>query len=326
MTKRTRLLFMAAAGLAAIAPLTFGRTAASQSTDAPELSWSGFGAGGGTSQSLPGGFRLDSTVGQLGGSHSLADGRARPGFWFGVRCFEDFDGLDEDLEERLGGNLCAFDTDNDTIADGGDACVLKVGRLEWRGCPAGDQTIVMLRVKDKAKSHACPHGARRCEFPLEGVAVKVFDRNKLKGLEIKLLGDDDGEGEDGHPEVDEDGDNDRVTLTKNPRARFFDDIFESMEANGDRVSGALAAPFGCTTGVDGSCVAGEEAIGDYLIIAKYVDTNTGRVVYVGKSKGPKDFVDTDGDGVRDRATKKLTITKVIKKDGEVEFRAAGRRW
>jgi len=98
--------------------------------------------------------------------------------------------------------------------------------------------------------------------------------------------------------------------TKNPDRTSYPDIFENYTSVGT-----------CVTGSDGSCIAGEEAVGDYLVIVKYVDEDTGEVVYTGKPKSRNEFVDIDIDCIDDLAYKDIQIIKVIKKDGTVEFKA-----
>jgi sugar lactone lactonase YvrE len=48
----------------------------------------------------------------------------------------------------------------------------------------------------------------------------------------------------------------------------------------------------CATDASGTCTVGEEAVGNYLVIGKFVDPDyPGGTVYVGKSKSAGDFVD-----------------------------------
>lgn len=70
----------------------------------------------------------------------------------------------------------------------------------------------------------------------------------------------------------------------------------------------------CTTGFDGTCVFGETAMGDYLVIAKYM--NGDAEVYAG---GPKTFNVTTG-----WAEKDLQIIKHIKKDGTTTYKGAAK--
>ena len=176
-----------------------------------------------------------------------------------------------------------------------DACPLSAG--QYQGCPVGDANLVELHVinQDGDKTR-CDPPAGSCKSPITGAEVKVFDRNKLNGLTITTL------------------DAAQAALTKNPDGSLYDDIYESVEAN----ASALAAPFGCVT-TDGSCIAGEESTGDYLVILKYVDTDTGKNVYTGKPKSGSDFVDTNSDGLDDLASKDFQVIKVFKRDGTIQF-------
>ncbi|MEM4282680.1 MAG: right-handed parallel beta-helix repeat-containing protein, partial [Candidatus Woesearchaeota archaeon] len=175
-----------------------------------------------------------------------------------------------------------------------DQCPGIDGRALYNGCPFADRNIVSLHVIDQAKSGACPGGAGSCKFPIAGASIRVFDRNRLAGLTI--IGLDGG----------------AITLTKNPSGSLYDDIFESDVAN------SVAKSSFCTTDSFGSCYAGERVVGDYLVIVKYVDGQTGRIVYTGLPKSASDFVDSDGDTIVDLATKDFQIMKTIRRDGSVQ--------
>ena len=85
---------------------------------------------------------------------------------------------------------------------------------------------------------------------------------------------------------------------------------------------ALASPLGCVTDEYGYCIAGEETVGDFLVILRWVDTDGGSnqtVVYTGKPKSPSDFEDTDGDGSDDLASKDFQILKVFRKNGQIQY-------
>jgi len=65
----------------------------------------------------------------------------------------------------------------------------------------------------------------------------------------------------------------------------------------------------CTTDATEMCIAGEVAVGDYLVIVKFDDTaDTGYIVYTGKPKSPRDF------DVTGLASKDFQFIKVLKKD------------
>ncbi|MEM4321870.1 MAG: LamG-like jellyroll fold domain-containing protein, partial [Candidatus Woesearchaeota archaeon] len=166
-----------------------------------------------------------------------------------------------------------------------DQCRDLVGRGLYNGCPLADKNVVSLHVIDQAKSGACPGGVPSCKLALGGAEVKVFDRNRLAGLTINSL------------------DGGVVVLTKNPSGSLYDDIFESAVADS-----AAKVSF-CTTDVFGVCYAGERVVGDYLVILRYVDTQTGKTVYTGLPKGPDDFVDSDGDGLVDVAVKDFRLLR-----------------
>lgn len=184
----------------------------------------------------------------------------------------------------------------EALAEAGDACPTVDGSAERQGCPVADENKVELHVVDQAKSGRCPAGAGACKLPLAGAQVKVFDRNQLNGLTISLRGGG------------------TATLVKNPEGSLYDDIFEAAESNAN----ALAAPFGCVTNASGTCLAGEAAVGDYLVIVKVVDPDVG-TVYTGKPKSPADFADTNGNGSGDLAFKDFQILKVFRKDGTVQI-------
>ena len=194
-------------------------------------------------------------------------------------------------------SMISLDSDGDGLADVFDACPTLSGPTSMQGCPFGVQSLVVLHIVDQAKSGACPDGAGSCQFSLEGVDVRVFDRNELNGLQIALLGGG------------------TITLSKNPDGSLYDDLFESPES----AASALAAPFGCKTDVGGTCVAGVKATGDYLTIVKYVDPRTAKSVYMGKPLGASGFSDTNGDGLADLVVMDFQVLEVIKRDGSVQY-------
>ncbi|MBI2604295.1 MAG: hypothetical protein HYW56_02010, partial [Candidatus Harrisonbacteria bacterium] len=123
---------------------------------------------------------------------------------------------------------------------------------------------------------------------LAAVTVRVFDRNS--------------------------SDFQAVAGSKNPDGSLYGIIYE---ADAGRVGQ-------CVTGSDGICFAGEAAIGEYLVIVKYVDSATGKTVYVGRPKSPSDFVDTNNDGLPDLATKDFQIMKIFKKGVFQEYRGGSK--
>ncbi len=190
------------------------------------------------------------------------------------------------------------DADGDGLSDAADGCPTTPGAIDHQGCPVADKNTVQLHVLDLAKRGDCG-GAGSCKKPLSDAAVKVFDRNKLANLQITMLNGS------------------TTILTKNPDGQLYDDIYESSKA--------VTAQVGkCTTDASGVCVAGEQVVGDYLVLVKSVDGETGTIVYSGLPKSPGDFVDTNGDGLGDFATNEFQVIKVIRKDGVVEFKGGSK--
>jgi cysteine-rich repeat protein len=180
-------------------------------------------------------------------------------------------------------HLCVEDADGDGIGDDEDACPATPGLADRQGCPTGDLNVVELHLVDQMKSGACPANAGSCKLPIVGAAVRVFDRNAA--------------------------DFQAAYGTKNPSGTVYDQVFEND-------IGRVGA---CTTDGAGRCLAGEETVGDYLVIVRSVDVVANRTVYTGKPKSPSDFVDTNGDGIGDLATKDFQIVKLIRRDGTVQI-------
>ncbi|OGH69571.1 MAG: hypothetical protein A3C90_02530 [Candidatus Magasanikbacteria bacterium RIFCSPHIGHO2_02_FULL_51_14] len=191
------------------------------------------------------------------------------------------------------------DTDDDGVGDATDLCPTTSG-LTLTGCPFADKQTVDLHIIDQAKRGDC-NGAGSCKKRIAGSEVRIFDRNKLNGFSITLLSGG------------------SATLTKNPSGDLYDDIFESANAQ------TTARVGKCTTDFFGTCTAGEETKGDFLVIVKSKDTETNTLVYTGLPKGLSDFVDTNGDGDGDLATKEFQVIKVIRKDGGIEFKGGVKR-
>ena len=95
----------------------------------------------------------------------------------------------------------------------------------------------------------------------------------------------------------------QVLWTKNPAGRLYAEVFE-------RDIGRISQ---CVTSTDGVCIAGEARVGDYLVVGKFVELETGKKVYSGLPKGPEDFVN----GL---ASKELQVNKVIGKTGSVQIK------
>lgn len=150
------------------------------------------------------------------------------------------------------GKCKVADADGDGVPDSEDACPNTPGFADLQGCPVGDSNLVDLHIVDQAKTGAC-NSSGTCDFPIEGAQVRVFDRN--------------------------DQDFQATYGTKNPDGSIYDQIFEND----------IGRVGSCITKADGACTAGEETIGDYLVIVKFIDSETGKIVYTGKPKSPEDF-------------------------------------
>jgi cysteine-rich repeat protein len=96
---------------------------------------------------------------------------------------------------------------------------------------------------------------------------------------------------------------DRTVIGTNPDPLTYADIFDAE----------IGIVGSCTTNASGICFAGEESTGSYLIIVKYNDTESNMTVYTALPKSPEDFTNN-------LATKEFQILKVIKKNGEIEFK------
>ncbi|HXV27290.1 MAG TPA: hypothetical protein VD862_04700 [Candidatus Paceibacterota bacterium] len=131
---------------------------------------------------------------------------------------------------------------------------------------------------------------------VEGVEIRVFDRND-PGL-VATYGSGVGNGDN------------------------FAEIYE----------GGVGQVGSCVTNADGTCTAGKEAVGDYLVIGKYEDTNESpfNIVYLGKAEDADDFIaDETGGGAEGYVDLKL-IKKYNKNgfdrylpDGLVDNNAGG---
>ncbi len=155
-----------------------------------------------------------------------------------------------------------LDTDGDGINDIQDSCISTPGKIEYHGCPVGDDNLVEFNIKDRA--NASCQDSKKCRVPAEGAIIKVFDRNNAEF---------------------------QARFSSHPKKTEFPNIFESN----------IAIVGSCITKEDGRCIAGEERIGEYLVVIKVINPFTEENIYIGKSKDFRDFKDTDGDGVKDLA-------------------------
>ncbi|HLC65271.1 MAG TPA: MopE-related protein [Candidatus Nanoarchaeia archaeon] len=166
-------------------------------------------------------------------------------------------------------------------------CDGKVDFGDTVNCPAADKVSVELHTIDQAKTNYCGAGRGSCKEPIQGARVKVFDRDNADF---------------------------QSAFTKNPSGTLYDVVYESD-------IGLIGS---CITDSSGSCLAVEQGAGTYLVIIKYVDEETNSNIYVGRPKSPSDFVDVNGDGKRDMATKEIQIIKVLEKGGRITFRGGSK--
>jgi hypothetical protein len=185
------------------------------------------------------------------------------------------------------------DTDNDGVPNDLDNCPSTPGIQLYQGCPVGDKNIVDFHTVNIG-------GTTSTKVPLEGVQVRVFDRNNadfqttvdaIDGLNPSTAGQ-----------------------KKNPNGSLYGLLFEADQGRVGQ----------CVTGSDGICYAGENQVGDLLVIIKWYDAVTGKTVYVGRPKSPSDFTDTNNDGIVDLAVKDFQIIKVFKKGVFQEYRAGSK--
>jgi hypothetical protein len=165
----------------------------------------------------------------------------------------------------------------DSVPADVDACLGLAGPLERQGCPFGDEIHVDLVTVDQARVGVCPHDAGSCRAPLGGVQVRVFEREALGGGGKRKQEDD------------------------------YATIFSDADPGGPGPY-AIAE---CVTDASGVCVAGEEAPGAYLVIARYDDGTD--VAFVGTPKDPEDF---DASGI---ARKDLQFIQVLRRAEERQY-------
>lgn len=209
------------------------------------------------------------------------------------------------LIENLGSGTVTFNLDGTavTLATGQsmtDQCPGVSGNAGDTGCPFADKTIITLKINDQSKSGIC--GTDRngrvieeCTQSLPGVTVKIFDRDNASLV---------------------------AQFGKRPKKEQFGDLFES----------GLGKVGSCVTNLFGTCVAGEDHPGHFLVIAKSVAAN-GATAYVGRIKNFKsetardsleqDRDDEDSDSASPQQgamiTKKLKFEETITKAGALKY-------
>jgi len=208
----------------------------------------------------------------------------------------DFNGILDELPWTVSNGW--MDSDGDGIADDVDDCPDAAGPVEQNGCPYLDEAHVTMRIIDYRLSGVCGRNkwgwARRsCTVDLEAVGVKMFDREDEKFNEA---------------------------YGRWPSKRKLDDIYEAQ----------IGLSGGCTTDTNGKCQVGQDNPGKYFVVAKFVDDDSHKTVYVGKFKDhwlhgfgcwwkwPDDEADDDVTSPT-QITKKLQITKLIQKNGYVSY-------
>ena len=208
-------------------------------------------------------------------------------------------GLAED--SCIGGGTCVVDTDGDTVFDADDQCPATAGQPALRGCPFANKASVTLHIKDGEKSGVCGTNKNgkpkeECNQPLQGVEVRVFDRNNAQFT--KEFG-------------------------KQPKKKDLAEIYV----------GELGYLQTCTTNSEGTCLAGVAQPGKFLMIARFVDEENNSLysakstnIRAKKHNDEDDDDDEDEDGsqaTRGKVVQKnFRFVKIIKKNGQVQYQTA----
>ena len=188
----------------------------------------------------------------------------------------------------------SVDTDGDGVLDNVDQCPTVKGTV-YKGCPFADITNVTSHIIDQQKYGVCGTDSKgkpkpECDQTLSDVSVKVFDRENASF---------------------------KSTFTQRPEKSVLDSIFNSD----------IGLVSSCTTDVNGTCTAGEDHAGKFLVVAKWVDgSNT---IYTGKHKNFKkkniktsEDDDDDVDVTTNKfntISKNLRFIKTINKNGSVNY-------
>lgn len=223
-------------------------------------------------------------------------------------CFDDYHDGFCDAPYEFNGVLDAFswktvngrlDSDGDDISDDQDDCPNTAGPADQNGCPYADETHVSMKIVDLQRSGVCGYNKkgrakRSCTVDLEAVMVRIYDREYEEFLE---------------------------TYGHWPSRRRLDDIFQAD----------IGLTGLCTTDATGQCLVGEDNPGKSLVVAKYVDEDIRKTVYIGKFKDYKHHIygswwnwhpndaDADNAAPSTKIVKNLHITKLILKNGYSKY-------
>ncbi len=193
-----------------------------------------------------------------------------------------------------------LDSDGDGIPDDQDDCPNTAGAGDQNGCPYASEIRVSMIIVDSQRSGACGYkkmgrAKRFCTVDLEAVTVRIYDHEDEEFLEKY-----------GHK----------------PSRRRLDDIFQADIGLTGR----------CTTDAAGQCLVGEDNPGKSLVVAKYVDEDSRKTIYIGKLKNFKHHrygswwnwhqndADADSAAPPTKNVKNLRITKWIPKNGYAKFK------
>jgi len=221
-----------------------------------------------------------------------------------------------DLAGNVGegrGRLVLKDKDADGVFDSRDVCPATPGLAERQGCLLGDLTKVKLQIVDQIKRGDCGFDSRgraipSCQRPLAGVLVKIFDRDDPAFI---------------------------AAYGRDPRKTLLPTIFESgIGWLGNTTPLYRSQGASCITNSSGRCIAGDPKAGNFIVIAKYRDPETGSVAYSGKNKRVEDFdrtedEDKEGDDKAEDfqpklAHKSLKVIKTLHKDGTIRLQGGAK--
>src|SRR3989338_6316106 len=178
------------------------------------------------------------------------------------------------------------DADGDAVYDNFDRCPSTAGLADRQGCKFGDLSTIELHTVDLTVDKSLCGGKTTCKVPLGNVEVKIFNRDDSSFQSL---------------------------FTREPAKTSYPEIF----------AGTAGFVSDCTTDATGKCTAGENSVGNYLMIAKYA-TPEGKIIYTGRNKDISDFKDSNGDGVVDLASRDFQKIKVKAKDGSFQYQSGGK--